>query len=741
MRVARMRTLLATLSLLLSFSSVLASQPCISLAIPEGVPVGAAARWRAVSGEDLGPATLEPNEQGWRACGAPSHAGPIFLDGDTWLSAPFVPGQQHPVTVFPAVTLRIPVPTPTEPKGRVWLTLAPEPPAPWAYRYPAAWQKDGVEARLPQGVWKAHLVFERWLPEELGVLSLLRNNPPSLPPVRLRPGRAVLLALEPMRGWEPEGVPWVWLGPATQVSDLWCAAAAGTLELVPEARPLEVGNQLLWGAPADDPAVLFWVKDKPALLFSLAPPPEALQPVRLPVGWTTLQVEVPELALFLRHPRHQAQVVVTPLLGDNALPCPLTVPFARTGRAEDLLLGYGTYQVELVLEALRQPFLAHRQTLEVATPVPQVILVHLTDGVSGRLSVGSEGPLDCLVSLNLRSTPEGGRAGGEAWTTPKGEFWIPGLKAGRGWARVRCVSPPVGGLVPGLRVEPGQVLEVTLGRGRLAGQLVTARGVPIAHRTIHALWVAPSPEEEAYESLKTVTDSRGQFRFENLAAGRWRVETQSPEGLTTVAWVNLEGAETRELLLREGATVRRVRIADTAGRPIPGAWGWLYAFPSRDEPGIFGNEVITDGEGSFLVPWSFEDVGTALLDLRLPDGTLWCATVTGDSPEVVFTVPWGSAPATITNAPAEGVSFPPLILENSTSRCVHDLFLHWASTQGRAVQWDPELDRLTLRLSPGLYALRRLPPGGVALPAIGALPVVATFAVVGDHPVEVTLQR
>lgn len=140
-------------------------------------------------------------------------------------------------------------------------------------------------------------------------------------------------------------------------------------------------------------------------------------------------------------------------------------------------------------------------------------------------------------------------------------------------------------------------------------QLVTARGVPIADRRISAFWLAPSPEEEAYEHLETLTDSRGRFRFDNLAAGQWRVETQSPQSATTVAWITLEGTETREVVLREGATAR----------------------------------------------------------------------------------------------------------------------------------WHPEFGRLTLRLTPGVYALRRLPPGGGIWATIGVLPVVATFAVAGDHPVELTL--
>lgn len=137
---------------LLPPTSVSASQPCTPFAVPEGVPFAAVARWRAVSGEDLGPHTLKPAGQRWHACGAPTHAGPLFRDGETWLSAPFMPGQLPTVPVFPAVTLRIPVPTPAEPRGQVWLTLSPEPPAPPAYRYPAAWHKVGVEARLPQGL-------------------------------------------------------------------------------------------------------------------------------------------------------------------------------------------------------------------------------------------------------------------------------------------------------------------------------------------------------------------------------------------------------------------------------------------------------------------------------------------------------------------------------------------------------------------------------------------------------------
>lgn len=104
-------------------------------------------------------------------------------------------------------------------------------------------------------------MFERWLPVEPRTLSLNGNNP-DVPPVRLRPGRAVFPVLEPMRGWGAKGAAWVWVGPAAQASHLWCAASAGTLELVLEAHHLAIGDQLLWGVPVDgDIAVLLWAKD------------------------------------------------------------------------------------------------------------------------------------------------------------------------------------------------------------------------------------------------------------------------------------------------------------------------------------------------------------------------------------------------------------------------------------------------------------------------------------------------
>jgi len=246
-----------------------------------------------------------------------------------------------------------------------------------------------------------------------------------------------------------------------------------------------------------------------------------------------------------------------------------------------------------------------------------------------------------------------------------------------------------------------------LGDAKILGTVVNAQGIPQAGRSVWATWLPPGDGKAGavVEPMQTTTDERGAFRFANVAAGRWRLETRSPRNTIVAAAIDVAQSGEARVVLTEAEGALRLRLLDTNGRSVPGAQGQALALPRASDVagGILGTEVNSDAAGVVELPWASETVAALLLDLQLPSGA-----------EIPTVIPTGVGLLAISFANRQQNGFPRVAL-TSAGGGVCDLLFHWATAPGRSMAWSTQDQRLLVRLVPGVYRLSLPPPGTSSL--------------------------
>lgn len=258
-----------------------------------------------------------------------------------------------------------------------------------------------------------------------------------------------------------------------------------------------------------------------------------------------------------------------------------------------------------------------------------------------------------------------------------------------------------------------------LGDAKILGTVVNAQGIPQAGRSVWATWLPPGDGKAGavVEPMQTTTDERGAFRFANVAAGRWRLETRSPRNTIVAAAIDVAQSGEARVVLTEAEGALRLRLLDTNGRSVSGAQGQALALPRASDVagGILGTEVNSDAAGVVELPWASETVAALLLDLQLPSGAVFCTQLAvGEEDEIPTVIPTGVGLLAISFANRQQNGFPRVAL-TSAGGGVCDLLFHWATAPGRSMAWSTQDQRLLVRLVPGVYRLSLPPPGTSSL--------------------------
>jgi hypothetical protein len=179
----------------------------------------------------------------------------------------------------------------------------------------------------------------------------------------------------------------------------------------------------------------------------------------------------------------------------------------------------------------------------------------------------------------------------------------------------------------------------------IAGTVFGEQGAPAAHAPVMLLGSSPQP------LFRTQTDAQGQFRFEQLAAGEYRVRAGGQAGgLATVPAVTTTGTTAVTLVLSAGSRLAG-RVRTTEGAPTNGAIVEWYA-----ADGSWCDSATTAEDGTFAfanLPGTPGTVLAWLPDYRMPA----CAAmnVLGDAGELLLQHdPAASACLTIEPLLAEG---------------------------------------------------------------------------------------
>ncbi|MDF1699967.1 MAG: carboxypeptidase-like regulatory domain-containing protein, partial [Planctomycetota bacterium] len=180
-------------------------------------------------------------------------------------------------------------------------------------------------------------------------------------------------------------------------------------------------------------------------------------------------------------------------------------------------------------------------------------------------------------------------------------FTVPGLPPGE--YSVRVLQGPLDTGTTTVVLDESDIdgLQLRMPAGaRLAGAVRDAEGAALLGARIrltrlHGEHPAPLKREAP---LQRRADERGDFMFEGLAPGQWRVEASDDERASHVEIVRLHDGEVLvldDLALGAGARIAG-EVADAEGRPLDGVHVHARRFDGDGAPQIFR----TDAEGRFL---------------------------------------------------------------------------------------------------------------------------------------------
>ncbi|MDJ0523141.1 MAG: carboxypeptidase-like regulatory domain-containing protein [Planctomycetota bacterium] len=197
----------------------------------------------------------------------------------------------------------------------------------------------------------------------------------------------------------------------------------------------------------------------------------------------------------------------------------------------------------------------------------------------------------------------------------------------------------VGVLLADVDVED---LELRMPSGaRIAGSVLDAESKPLlGARVILTRWQGEDPAPlRAPDALQRVSDERGDFLFEGVAPGLWRVEAADLERASDVAFVRVRDGEVRvvrDLMLGEGGELAGV-VEDADGRPLDGVDVRVQRFDG-DAP---LQVVRSDHEGRFRARNLRPGIYRLLVHVQTVAGGPWTEAVaeveSGRTTDVRFT--------------------------------------------------------------------------------------------------------
>lgn len=272
-------------------------------------------------------------------------------------------------------------------------------------------------------------------------------------------------------------------------------------------------------------------------------------------------------------------------------------------------------------------------------------------------------------------------------------------------AEPRSVAPVEVRRAPGQRVAH---VELELPRSRLAGRVVDDEGDEVAGARVKAHSVgSPHGREGA------ISDERGGFAFEGLAAGRYWVLAESGSAVSDATLADV--AEDREpselrLVVREQTEVEGLVVS--ARDPVPGA-AVVMTPDLRSDPGTHGvaavHRLTTDLVGRFraaVPPWTIR-VGLLVLPPGFAARILSLPVEAGRTMEIAVEPLGGTLVLDLSGLPALATRsggerlFP--MLAHGGAEVFLDQLRRWADLHGTA---QPDA---------GTWVLPMMEPGGYAL--------------------------
>jgi hypothetical protein len=368
------------------------------------------------------------------------------------------------------------------------------------------------------------------------------------------------------------------------------------------------------------------------------------------------------------------------------------------GRFEIRSLSPGSYS----LHAVRDGFSSANQTIEVPVGPGETDLgtVKLPAGavIEGRVTDTRGAPIDkAEVRIATRQTSFGSfdtvfslpeKSELEAvHTGPDGTFRIPDLRRGKTYKLMARHSGHVEASAPSVQAPTPEPVRIELRPARtLSGRVVDPEGEPV--RGADVFWVEDlrlsvaggMPDVAGGLRSQSVTDAEGFFEISGLEPGLIHLEVSAPgykpKRLSAVQIPEDRDAERLTIPLDRGSFVD-VRVLDSAGEPVVGAW--VMAFPESpadSSPFLFSSglrslEPATDGEGLVRIEiqgpgryrisargWDqeasttveVEQGTTPQVELRLKEGAQLSGRITGEDG-------WGIAGAQVvfgTDEPDQG---------------------------------------------------------------------------------------
>lgn len=181
-----------------------------------------------------------------------------------------------------------------------------------------------------------------------------------------------------------------------------------------------------------------------------------------------------------------------------------------------------------------------------------------------------------------------------------GAFELSGLPPGLYTVRVVQGALDTGTQSVLLEERDAEDVELRMPSGaRIAGSVLDGESKPLlgARVTITRWHGEDASPLRSHDALQAVSDERGDFLFEGVAPGLWRVEAADVERASDVVFVRLLEGEVRvvrDLLLGAGGELAGL-VQDADGRPLDGVTVRVQRFDG-DAP---GQVVRSDAEGRF----------------------------------------------------------------------------------------------------------------------------------------------
>ena len=253
------------------------------------------------------------------------------------------------------------------------------------------------------------------------------------------------------------------------------------------------------------------------------------------------------------------------------------------------------------------------KTIEVKAARGLVIRGRVVDGKNGRgvqdatVSAREGGASGGLFMLDL------GGGGGGVVTDADGRFEIPDQGPGSYQVTARHASFSEGTARLTLEDKDGSIDIPVSGGGTIAGVVTSSQGSPLAGAEV-SLQNSGDGMRFGFDGQGTTTDGGGRFRFEHLAAGRYKVSASLRTEASNAVDVPLNAGDVREdvrLSLDAGATLRGV----VSGLPDNERGGVMVGAQGAQE--YFAN-TRTNADGSF----EFSGVPKGNVMLRATAGDL-----------------------------------------------------------------------------------------------------------------------